>query len=300
MSHPIKATFCTSVVKRASTLFSAMSAVPCSGNHTTEKGNRGGETESFHQFFECWISEQNQHLKDLLAADSTQLTGEELQSVINKVVEHYEYYFKAKSRCAKQDVLAVLSPTWMSSLEEAFLWIGGWRPSVSFHLLYSKSGLQFEARLNELIQGLRTHDLGDLSAAQIAQLDEMQRRTILEERQITDLMASHQETVADASMVELSHVASEMIRANERGEVEESKELEDKVESTLVPKEEGLEKILHKADELRLGTLKGIVNVLTPKQAIHFLIAAAELHLRLHDWGKKIDARKGDHGTCDS
>ncbi|ESW31872.1 hypothetical protein PHAVU_002G275400 [Phaseolus vulgaris] len=268
-----------------------MSVFPCSCNQTSEKGNPGGDTESFHHFFEGWISEQNQHLKDLL------VVGEELQSVKDKVVEHYESYYKTKSRCAKQDVLAMLSPTWTSSLEDAFLWIGGWRPSMAFHLLYSKSGLQFEARLQELVQGLRTHDLGDLSASQISQLDEMQKRVILEERQITDLMAGHQETVADASMVELSHVASEMIRANERGEVEESKEFEDKVESTLVQKEEGLEKILQKADELRLGTLKAIVNVLTPKQAIHFLIAAAELHLRLHEWGKKIDARKENHGT---
>ncbi|QCD84881.1 protein DOG1-like 4 isoform X2 [Vigna unguiculata] len=272
-----------------------MSEVPCDCNRTTENG---AETESFHQFFECWISEQNQHLKELLVAESSQLTGEELQALSEKVVEHYEYYYKAKSRCAKQDVLAMLSPPWMSSLEEAFLWIGGWRPSMAFHLLYSKSGLQFEARFNELIQGLKTHDLGDLSASQIAELDEMQRRTISEEREITDLMASHQETLADASMVELSHVASEMIRGNEGGEVEESKVIEEKVESALVPKEKGLEKILQKADELRLGTVKGIVNVLTPKQAIHFLIAAAELHLRLHEWGKKIDARKGNLGTA--
>ncbi|TKY60464.1 Transcription factor TGA5 [Spatholobus suberectus] len=269
-----------------------MSVVPCNCNHTTEKHKFGCESESFHKFFECWISEQNQHLKDLLAAESTQPTEEQVRELNDRVVEHYKYYYKAKSRCAKQDVLAMLSPTWMSSLEEAFLWIGGWRPSMAFHLLYSKSGLQFEARLNELIQGLRTHDLGDLSASQLAHLDEMQRRTILEEREITDLMARHQETVGDASMVELSHVVSEMIRANEAGEVDENKEIEDKVESTLVPKEEGLEKILLKADELRLRTLKAIVNVLAPKQAIHFLIAAVELHLRLHEWGKKMDARK--------
>nr|KYP38401.1 Transcription factor TGA5 [Cajanus cajan] len=273
-----------------------MSVVPCNCSHTTEKHTSEGEGESFHKFFECWIFEQNQHLKELLTAESTQLTDEQLEAVNDRVMEHYECYYKAKSRSAKQDVLSMLSPTWTSSLEEAFLWIGGWRPSMAFHLLYSKSGLQFEARLGELIQGLRTHDLGDLSASQLAQFDEMQRRTILEEREISDLMARHQESVADASMVELSHVVSEMIRANETGEVDEKKEIEDRVESALVPKEEGLEMILQKADELRLRTLKAIVCVLAPKQAIHFLIAAAELHLRLHEWGKKMDARKGNLG----
>ncbi|XP_061346819.1 protein DOG1-like 4 [Gastrolobium bilobum] len=274
-----------------------MSMLPSSGMHLSQCAeNNNFEGESFHKFFECWLAEQNQHLEDLIAAESTNQTEEQIQSLINRVVEHYEYYYKTKSRWTNEDVLAMFSPTWRSSLEEAFLWIGGWRPSMAFHLLYSKSGLQFEARLNELIQGLKTcDDLGEISAFQLSQFDELQRRTIREEREITDMMAKHQETVADASMVELSHVASEMIRGNETGD-NENRELEDKVESTLVPKEEGLEKILMKGDDLRLRTLHDIVNILTPKQAIHFLIAAAELHLRLHEWGKKKDARKGNQG----
>ena len=109
------------------------------------------------------------------------------------------------------------------------------------------------------------------------------------------MMARHQETVADASMVDLSHVVSEMMRANGSGE-SESKELEDKVGSALTPKEEGLEEILQRADDLRLRTIQGIVNILTPKQAIHFLIAAAELHLRLHEWGKKRDTSRKRSG----
>ncbi|KAL1345400.1 hypothetical protein AAHE18_08G114600 [Arachis hypogaea] len=184
---------------------------------------------------------------------------------------------------AKHDVLAMLSPTWRSSLEDAFLWIGGWRPTMAFHLLYSKAGLQFEAKLDELLQGLRTSDLGDLSATQLAQIDEIQKRTIAEEREITDMMATHQETVADASMVELSHAGGK-------------KEVEERVDSALMPKEEGLEEILQRADGLRLRTLQGIVNILRPKQCIHFLIAAAELHLRLHEWGKKRDTSRRNQG----
>lgn len=270
-------------------------------SQTTENSNFDGE--SFHKFFDCWLSEQNQHLNELVEAEhqSTHLTCERVQALIDKVVEHYEYYYKAKSKWAKQDVLAMLSPSWRSSLEEAFLWIGGWRPSMAFHLIYSKSSLQFESRLNELmIQGLRTMEsvnLGDLSASQLAELDDMQRRTIREEREITDVMAKHQETVADNPMVELSHVVSEILRVDESesegNNNNNNKELEERIESTLEPKVEGLEKILQRADDLRLRTLQGIVNVLTPKQAIHFLIAAAELHLRLHEWGKKKDARKG-------
>ncbi|CAL5214624.1 unnamed protein product [Lathyrus oleraceus] len=247
--------------------------------------------ESFHNFFECWMVEQNKYLNELVVANSAQpqLTDDKMHVVIDKVVEHYEYYYKEKSICAKKDVLSMFSPPWLSSLEAAFLWIGGWRPSMAFHLLYSKCSVQFQARLNELIQGQKTCDLGDLSASQLAEIDDLQRRTIREEREIADMMAEHQETIADAPMVELSHVVSEMI-----GRGENEKELEERIESALEAKLEGLEKILHKADDLRLRALQGIVNILTPKQAVYFLIAAAELHLRLHEWGKKKhDAKRG-------
>lgn len=57
-----------------------------------------------------------------------------------------------------------------------------------------------------------------------------------------------------------------------------------------------MEEILHNADDFRLRTLKAILDIVTLTQAVHFLIAAAELHLRFHDCGKKKDARK-HHGT---
>ncbi|XP_004503896.2 protein DOG1-like 4 [Cicer arietinum] len=264
-------------------------------NNATDDINFDGE--SFHNFFECWLVEQNQHLNELVAAKSSQpqLAIDRMHTLIDKVVEHYQFYYKEKSRYAKKDVLSMFSPSWISSLEEAFLWIGGWRPSMAFHLVYSKCSMQFQARLNDLIQGLKTCDLGDLSSSQLAEFDDLQKRTIKEEREITGLMAEHQETVADAPMVELSHVVSEIIRDDNQIGEENEKKLEERIESTLEPKVEGLEKILHRADDLRLRTLQGIVSILTPQQGIHFLIAAAELHLRLHEWGKKMDdAKRGN------
>lgn len=160
---------------------------------------------------------------------------------------------------------------------------------MAFHLLYSKSGLQLEQQLANLIRGLSTCDLADLSPSQLTKVDELQRRTIREERDITEKMAKHQESVADQSMVELSHIVTELTTSGGDG-------VEDRVDSALALKEEGLEEILHKADDLRLRTLKAILDVLTPIQAVHFLIGAAELHLRFHDWGMNKDASRR-HGT---
>ncbi|KAM4106272.1 hypothetical protein ACB094_04G054100 [Castanea mollissima] len=265
------------------------------------------EPDSFHDFFELWVSEQNQYLQELISASqhhkqSSNISSEDdsviLTPLIGRVINHYEQYYGAKSKWAKQDVFAMLSPSWRSSLEDAFMWIGGWRPSMAFHLLYSKSGLQLEDKFTELVRGFSSGDLGDLSSSQLNQVDAFQRRTIKEEKEITEKMAELQETVADSTMVELSHVVSELMR--ERGGSVNGVE-EERVESTLGTKEEGLEDILQNADDLRLRTLKAILEVLTPIQAVHFLIAAAELHLRLHDWGKKRDDVGRQHrGTGDT
>ncbi|KAK3038569.1 hypothetical protein RJ639_028020 [Escallonia herrerae] len=264
--------------------------------------------ETFRNVFECWLTEQNQQLQELVSASKhhprqsidnpnngypyTSGNGENrdnedvLRPLIDRVVRHHEQYYRAKSRWADHDVLAMLSPSWRSSLEDAFLWIGGWRPTMAFHLLYSKSGLQLEARLAEFIRRLSAGDLGDLSPSQLTRVDELQRKTVKEERELTEELARHQETVADSSMVELSHVVTELM---ENGEASRDGDESGRVESTLAPKEEGLVEILHRADDLRLRTLKEVLDILTPIQAVHFLIAAAELHLRLHDWGKKRD-----------
>lgn len=262
------------------------------------------ERESFHKFFECWISEQNQYLEELVSAckeqeehhlhhPDDQLMEVEVRPLLHRVVQHYEHYYRAKARWGKTDILSMFNPTWRSSLEDAFLWIGGWRPSMAFHLLYSKSGLQLEAGLDHLMQGLSTNDLGDLSPDQLVQVDQLQKETIQKEKDITEKLAKQQETVADSSMVELAHAVTEAMREGDVGRATD----EGRVDAALAPKQDGLVEILHMADELRLETLKKVIGILTPMQAVHYLIAAAALHLRVHEWGKKRDARHHENGN---
>ncbi|KAG8383884.1 hypothetical protein BUALT_Bualt04G0060600 [Buddleja alternifolia] len=261
------------------------------------------ERENFQKFFECWIAEQNQHLEELVSASkqnaergNNNIGGQEeeeeedatiLRPLLERVIQHYEHYYKAKSRWAKNDVLSMFNPSWRSSLEDAFLWIAGWRPSMAFHLLYSKSGIQLEARLEDLIQGLSTGDLGDLSQSQLEKVDQLQKETIRKEKEMSEKLAKQQETVADASMVELTHAVTELIREGDANHAMD----DDRVDATLSPKEEGLVEVLQMADDLRLKTLKDVIGILSPIQGVHFLIAAAELHLRVHEWGKKRDAK---------
>lgn len=263
--------------------------------------NVNQECNNFQEFFECWLVEQSNHLEELVSAlreHEQQGRGRNippgmrggddegsLRPVIERVIQHYEHYYTAKERWAKLDVVLMFNPSWRSSLEDAFLWIGGWRPSMAFHLLYSKSGLQFEFGLQELMRGLRTGDLGDLSPSQMERVNELQQETIQKEKEITEKQAKLQETVADSTMVELTHSATVLMREG-GGALDEGR-----IDAALAPKEAGLGRILQRADNLRLKTLRDIIGVLSPKQGVHFLIAAAELHLRLHDWGKRRDSR---------
>lgn len=158
-----------------------MSALPHSSTFLAHDiKNDTYEREGFSKFFDSWLSERDQYLQELISvskkynqnADPNTTTTSTAESsthdqvvrepvlcpLINRVTQHYEHYHGAKSKWAKQDVPAMLSPSWMSSLEDAFLWRGRWRPSMAFHLLYSNSGLQLEEHLADLIRGLRTGD----------------------------------------------------------------------------------------------------------------------------------------------
>lgn len=55
---------------------------------------------------------------------------------------------------------------------------------------------------------------------------------------------------------------------------------------------EGLVKIVEKADDLRLRTIRRVVDLLTPQQAIEFLIAAAQLQFGIRGWGLHHDRRR--------
>ncbi|XP_021772624.1 bZIP transcription factor TGA10-like [Chenopodium quinoa] len=257
--------------------------------HAHDSNKSNGDTEPsdniFGGFFKIWLRQKEADLLELQSAAvaytettrSIHETNQNLRRLVRRVLSNYEHYYRVKSESVKQNVLHMMTPSWRSLLEHAFLWIGGWRPSTAFHLLYTIVGLQLDAGLTKLLDGLRTGDLADLSESQLAQVNELQMKTVKDERELTEVMAAVQETVADSSIVRLL------------GVVGSSESDDERVESTLVTKEDKLKEIFEKADDLRMKTLSNVVGILNPIQAVHFLIAAAGLQLRLHEWGKKKD-----------
>ena len=80
-----------------------------------------------------------------------------------------------------------------------------------------------------------------------------------------------QEALATAKMVELAGGGGMDAEAMER---------------EMQANADGMKRVLEMADALRLETMRGVVALLRPAQAVHFLLAAAaELHLAVHDFG---------------
>ncbi|CAN1841417.1 Protein DOG1-like 2 [Linum perenne] len=114
---------------------------------------------------------------------------------------------------------------------------------------------------------MKTGDLGDLSPAQFRRVSELQCDTVKEENSITDELSEWQDG------------ASELVGCS-------AEDVERKVRK--------LVGILRKADDLRLKTVRRVVELLTPQQAVEFLIAAAELQFGVRRWGQDQDG----HHRC--
>ncbi|XP_050222106.1 protein DOG1-like 3 [Mercurialis annua] len=155
-----------------------------------------------------------------------------------------------------------------------------YRPSIYIRLLYSLCGSQVETLISEYLdQGSspRTGNLGELSSQQMHKVNDLHCRIVKQEEQLTSKQASLQENMADDPV---------SLIAKEHRDGLESYEL---VNGSIQKYEEAMCGILQEADNLRLTTLKELLSILTPFQAVDFLAAYKKLHLCLHEWGKIRD-----------
>ncbi|KAK6157317.1 hypothetical protein DH2020_011565 [Rehmannia glutinosa] len=244
-----------------------------------------------HSHFNCcfqnWILQQRQDLEELLNALSTdsQNRYEELKE---KGIRHFEEYSERRALMAPHDAASFMTPPWCSSFENAFLWVGGCRPSLSVRLVYAVGGSELEAQIDEFLGGVRKGNLAEISGHQLDLINALHCRTIKEEDKMSTRMASIQ-----ANCVLSLEIADEPLVtiAKNAGRVGEwSRELE----RAMVAHSVSLAHILADADKLRLDTLKELIAILTPLQAVDFLAAAKKLHISMHEWGKRRDRQFGN------
>ncbi|RLM97834.1 uncharacterized protein C2845_PM06G02010 [Panicum miliaceum] len=148
------------------------------------------ELEAATRRFHLWFRGLRSLRRDLSSARWSDDPAQ-LEALVGRFVVHLESYCAAR---AELDPVWTLSAPWANPAERcAAYWLAGWRPTTLVHLLYTESGRRFEAQLPDLLLGVRSGNLGDLSPAQLAQVDELQRRTVAEEDALSREMAEVQE-----------------------------------------------------------------------------------------------------------
>ncbi|KAK3426955.1 hypothetical protein EUGRSUZ_F03274 [Eucalyptus grandis] len=218
---------------------------------------------SFDRFYGGW-QEQLRHLVDQLAAAPKPPISpdhhHQLHHLVSKFMDHYAEYHRTKALEVDRDVLSVLAAPWITALERSLQWIGGCRPTTVFHLVYTESSILFESHMIDILRGYRTGDLGDLSPSQFRGVSELQCDTVREENAITEELSEWQDGMSDLMVA--------------------SSNLEEKIGK--------LGAIVKKADDLRLKTVRRVVELLTPQQAVEFLISASELQFGIRGWGLNL------------
>ncbi|EPS59924.1 hypothetical protein M569_14883, partial [Genlisea aurea] len=107
--------------------------------------------------------------------------------LVNKAIEHYREYYRAKSVAAENDLLVFFLAPCATKLERSLSWIGGFRPTTAFHLAYTKIGMMFESGVMHILRGIRTGDFGDISPPQLQKISELQIETVDEENRLKEL-----------------------------------------------------------------------------------------------------------------
>lgn len=235
---------------------------------------------SFHRFHDSWTDKLNKLITELSTTPTPRATSSSdqhhIRHLVDEVVAHYAHYYDTKAQAARIDVLSLFAAPWASALERSLHWVAGFRPTTHFHLVYTESSIRFESHVADILRGRRTGDLGELTPGQLARVSELQCLTVKEENEIGNELGAWQEEVARCEP-EWSGLCG--------GGPDGLNHLLNRLSAVVV-----------RADELRMKTIRQVVELLTPQQAAEFLIAAAELQLGIRRWGLHQDRVRGGGG----
>ncbi|XP_021724906.1 protein DOG1-like 4 [Chenopodium quinoa] len=220
--------------------------------------------EKFCAYYESWLKQLEIHLQQLVLGRHPNY-----DVVVATLITHHKEFYAAKWAAARDDVLSFFSPQWASPLEAAFTWVTGWKPSTAFRLVESLR--KTRAPLTSLSL------LTDEQASSVAALG---TRIKHEEQKVEMDLERLQMAICDLKMVGLAKMSS-------RKDFNESSRVEDMVSVAMKGLMDGMEKVLKMADYVRLKTLKGILDVLTPRQRVDFLAVFAMLQIQIRKWGKQ-------------
>lgn len=224
---------------------------------------------AFDEFLQGWMIRQRNYFDELLSAQQQQqeLADSDRLNLLNRVLCHYGQYYEEKSKIANQNIILLFSPPWFSSLEKSFLWVAGFKPGLTLHLV--------------------NKTLKDLSDDQRQRLSELKQETKMKERELNDELAKVHEGMAAPPVLD-------KVRSHGRVCLSSSFMAEEGTVSCSF--KETLENLVTNADALRTETALRVVQILKPAQVLNFFVAVAELQLKVRSLGFDKDAQRENQG----
>ncbi|XP_015065335.1 protein DELAY OF GERMINATION 1-like [Solanum pennellii] len=232
------------------------------------------------EYAKCaWMSLQHEELTELEDAAAQVQDGEKdeekLTQLTEKIIQHFQEHSDNRLRLARKDVSPFFAPVTCSPLENSVLWIAGCRPSSFIRLIYALCGFEPDVQgTDPCLEGIVTEDLRELSEKQLRMINELQGKTIREERRIATKLASLQEDIVDQPLA---------------GKMKKEGHGCEKADEALDEHSGHMADVIEEADRLRMKTLKAIVNILEPVQAVEYLAAAKKIRFCVQQWGEKRD-----------
>ncbi|RZC82763.1 hypothetical protein C5167_045549 [Papaver somniferum] len=198
-----------------------------------------------------WLEEHNRQINELRAAVNSHAGDNELRSIVDGVMAHYDDIFRLKGIAAKADVFHMLSGMWKTPAERCFLWLGGFRSSELLKLLVSQ--------------------LEPLTEQQLVDICNLQQSSQQAEDALSQGMEALQQSLAETlASGSLGPAGSSGNVANYMGQM-----------AMAMGKLGTLEGFLRQADNLRQQTLQQMHRILTTRQSARALLAINDYFSRL-------------------
>ncbi|TVU36563.1 hypothetical protein EJB05_18501 [Eragrostis curvula] len=206
---------------------------------------------AFDMEYARWLEEHNKHINELRAAVNAHAGDNDLRSIVDSIMAHYDEIFKLKGVAAKADVFHVLSGMWKTPAERCFMWLGGFRSSELLKLLAGQ--------------------LEPLTDQQLVGISNLQQSSQQAEDALSQGMEALQQSLAETlASGSLAPAGSSGNVANYMGQM-----------AMAMGKLGTLENFLRQADNLRLQTLQQMQRILTTRQSARALLAISDYFSRL-------------------
>ncbi|KAJ7530026.1 hypothetical protein O6H91_15G075700 [Diphasiastrum complanatum] len=212
-----------------------------------------------------WWESLRMQMRLLRSALNGTSSGSQLDLELKKLLSDcLNFYIASSEICFDKVICDFISGQHSASLEAAFMWLGGWRPTSALMLVhFVLSGHSQGEQASTPAPEIRTSALSD---KQLSNINNLQKHTQQAENELSYQFAIFQMLVADQTMVK-AFVSEAGASKNDYSEA--YKAVESKIEN--------LGELLRQAEKLRLQTLKELFNLLTPVQAARCSTTAFEL-----------------------